>query len=425
MPFQSEVLSIDRVAKMKLLGWMHRKFRQNSGEELKDLGGAAAGPAHVIRVWLAFAKLRSSACVVAGGTCNCLSGRPSLDLDLNRRRLSRYDALKARSLRLRVEAVNDGGDEGADRTVEEFFGGLLAIGTLGVGTEPIEEKREEEDMEDLAASEEVEGKALEAESEEALAAATPAALEAIAEKEAEATTETDLIMVSAELEKVLAAEEEKSGGRMSSARSSHAGAAACPLQGFLFGLPVEAAETALMAEEAAGGSRKEKRASLGELFLMSRIIEEREGTMEGESKLVGVDGQGKLTAEMCLAKKKHRGRKGSDGVHASNGSTVEKKFQKILQLFHKKVHPESSTAIISKKFSKTGRTEKEHYVPGHGGSSDSKVITTSKATNRKQNTSISVFADAPSSASSVSDSSGKSNGEHWIKTDAEYLVLEL
>ncbi|KAG6536057.1 hypothetical protein ZIOFF_001095 [Zingiber officinale] len=362
------------IAVVQLLGWMHRKFRQNGGEELKDSGGAA------------------------GGTCNRHSGRPSLDLDLNRRRFH-YDPLKARSLRLHVEALDDcggggGGGGGEDPIAEEFFEGLLTIGTLGVGTGPIEEKREEEEMEELAVTEQVDGKPL-----QVAVVAIPAALEAIAEKEAEATTETDLIMVSEELEKVLTAEEEKAGGRMSSARSSHAGAAACPLQGFLFGLPVEAAETVLMEAEAAGGSRKERRASLGELFMMSRITEEGEAKFAG-----GDDGEGKLTApEMCLTKKKptkQRGRKGSpvDGANAFNGSTMEKKFQKILQLFHKKVHPESS--IMSKKPSKTARkTEK---------------ISTSKATIRKENSSISNFSNAPSSASS-----GKNNRGHWIKTDAE------
>ncbi|XP_042412777.1 protein LAZY 1-like isoform X1 [Zingiber officinale] len=386
---------------MKLLGWMHRKFRQNGGEELKDSGGAAvAGCGGSI---FGLTDVRSSTCV-AGGTCNRHSGRPSLDLDLNRRRFH-YDPLKARSLRLHVEALDDcggggGGGGGEDPIAEEFFEGLLTIGTLGVGTGPIEEKREEEEMEELAVTEQVDGKPL-----QVAVVAIPAALEAIAEKEAEATTETDLIMVSEELEKVLTAEEEKAGGRMSSARSSHAGAAACPLQGFLFGLPVEAAETVLMEAEAAGGSRKERRASLGELFMMSRITEEGEAKFAG-----GDDGEGKLTApEMCLTKKKptkQRGRKGSpvDGANAFNGSTMEKKFQKILQLFHKKVHPESS--IMSKKPSKTARkTEK---------------ISTSKATIRKENSSISNFSNAPSSASS-----GKNNRGHWIKTDAEYLVLEL
>ncbi|XP_074577758.1 protein LAZY 1-like [Curcuma longa] len=353
---------------------MHRKFRQNGGEELKDLGGAA------------------------GGTCNCLAGRPSLDLDLNRRRYH-YDPLKARSLRLHVEALNDGGGGEEDPIVEELFEGLLTIGTLGVGTGPIEERTEEEEMKELAVIEEVEGKPLLATSEEVAVVAIPAALEAIAEKEAEATTETDLIMVSAELEKVLTAEEEKGGGRMSSARSSHSGAAACPLQGFLFGLPVEAAETVLMEAEAAGGSRRERRASLGELFMMSRIAE------EGEAKFAGGDGEGKLTAEMYLTKKKptkHRGRKGSsDGV---NASTMEKKFQKILQLFHKKVHPEST--IMSKKPLKTGKTEKEN-------SSASKVAT-SKATSRKENSSISNFSNVPSSV----------NRGHWIKTDAECKYID-
>ncbi|CAL9168658.1 unnamed protein product [Musa hybrid cultivar] len=388
---------------MKLLGWMHRKFRQNSGDVLKDYG--------------------------SGGTCNCLSGRPSLGEDLHRRRRSQYEPFKARSLRLEVEELIDGGnDGGGNAAMEELLGGLLTIGTLGSGTGPIEDKEEEEEEEENEAGSEDDEKQLTVSAEEEEVVVTPAALEAIAEKEAESTTETDLLVVSAELEKVLTAEAEKGGGRISSARSSYAGSAACPLQGFLFGSPIEVAETMATAADA----RKERRASLGELFMISRITEEEAGgggTADHVKLTGGHDEDGKSTAEICLMKKKmtkRRGGKGSDGGGPSNGSTVETKFQKILQFFHKKVHPESS--IMSKKPSKTGKNEKKEYAHPVRGSepagTDGCTATSAKVGPcRKEHIPDLNFCDNPPAHAFGGDDSNGSR-EHWIKTDADckYLI---
>ncbi|RWW87281.1 hypothetical protein BHE74_00003902 [Ensete ventricosum] len=259
---------------------------------------------------------------VAGGTCNCLAGRPSLDEDPRRSR-RQYEPFKARSLRLDAEVLfdGDGGSGGGDPAMEVLFGGLLTVGTLGTGSWPIEEKGEEDDA---ATNGEVDEKKLMVLAVEELV--TPAALEAIAEEEAEAT-ERDLTVVGAELEKVLPTEAEKGGGGMSSARSSHSGAAACPLQGLLFGSPIETAS-------AVAGGRKERRASLGELIMMSRIAEGG-GVRAEEAEIAGLDsgrdGERKPTAEMCMMRTKiAKHRNGSDGGGVStNGSTVETKIQKV------------------------------------------------------------------------------------------------
>ncbi|XP_038989301.1 protein LAZY 1 isoform X2 [Phoenix dactylifera] len=369
---------------MKLLGWMHRKLRQNSGDGFKDLPG--------------------------GGTCNCLSGRPSLEEEHNRRR-HQLNAFPSRSLRLpaAVEFVEEGGGGGGGReqAVEDLFGGLLAIGTLGIGTGPIEE-------EETAVEEEEE-------------AATPgfgagATVEAITEKQAEATTETDLMVVSAELEKVLAAETEKAtaaagggGDRLSSARPSHvsAGSSACPLQGFLFGSPIEIAETA-----PAAAGRRERRASLGELFMRSRMAEEGGGKREettaagGGVTAIG-DGDGRSTAGMHLMKKlKRRGSRGLGGG-PGEASAAETPFQKILQIFHRKVHPENSVAA-----KKTARSGKKN-----GGGNDfhgcgGAAIAASKSICRKEGTpNFKSCSNAPPLA--ISGSGSNANREHWIKTDAD------
>ncbi|KAG1331449.1 putative protein LAZY 1 [Cocos nucifera] len=281
--------------------------------------------------------------------------------------------------------------------MEELFGGLLAIGTLGIGAGTIEEEATAEEER----------------------AATPAfgaaaIVEAIAEKQAEATTETDLMVVNAELEKVLAVEAEKAaaaaaaGDRLSSARPSHvsAGSAACPLQGFLFGSPIEIAETM-----PAAGGRKERRASLGELFMRSRMAEEgggkrEEATVAGGAASAAADGEGRSTAGMHLMKKlKRRGSRASGG--GPGETSVETKFQKILQIFHRKVHPENAAAA------------KKPARPGNDSNgSRAAAMTATKGACRKEGITKSKFcSNASSLALGGSDSNG--NREHWIRTDAD------
>ena len=153
----------------------------------------------------------------------------------------------------------------ADETL--LFESLLSIGTLGLV--PIEEE--------ARAAEQAEAEPEIVHIQESAAAA----VEAIAEKaEGEAATEMDLMLVNTELEKVLteAAEREWDGCRLSSARPSHVsgsgrGNEACPLQEYLFGSAVE--------DGVSEKERKEKRASLGELFMIDEVAGAGKGGGEG------------------------------------------------------------------------------------------------------------------------------------------------
>lgn len=282
--------------------------------------------------------------------CNCLSGRPSLEEEHHHRR-QHLDPFPSRSLRLPAEFVENGvsgGGGGGDATTEELFGGLLAIGTLGIGAGPIEEEEEAVVEEEGAATPEFGAAAI---------------VEAIAGKQAEATTETDLMVVTAELEKVLAVEAEKAaaGDRLSSARPSHvsAGSATCPLQGFLFGSPIEIAETT-----PAAGGRKEKRASLGELFMRSRMAEEGGGPKRDEATVAGgaasAAGDG---AGMHLMKKlKSRGSRVSGG--GPGETTAETKLQKVRIVCITTVHLINPCVCAKKK--------KKNSSPILGGSTNSR-----------------------------------------------------
>nr|CAD1820198.1 unnamed protein product [Ananas comosus var. bracteatus] len=249
---------------------MHRKFRHGSG-------GGSSGCGDVFK-GLAAGRGGGGG---GGGSCNCLSGRSSAEE--YRHHLGYGHRHRRPSNALLCIAEDDFYGGGGVSAAEELFGGLLAIGTLGIGPEPIDEGAEYEVDDPFAGT----GAETPRFGPPVATAATAAAaaggmdlvevspeLEKVLAAEAAAATESELMVVSAELEKVLAAEIAEKGGsggdaagrRVSSARTS--GAASCPLQGFLFGSPIEVAETA-----AAEGARRERRASLGELFMRSRISE--------------------------------------------------------------------------------------------------------------------------------------------------------
>ncbi|XP_022891983.1 protein LAZY 1-like [Olea europaea var. sylvestris] len=238
---------------MKLLGWMHRKFRQNNNETLKEFS--------------------------IGNSCTCLTGQPSLD-DINCYPKTNYCGKPFSKLEIDNHVRNSFSGQGAKRVEEEdleeessavlteLFHGFLAIGTLG--TEPV-----------------------------TIDPATPKFsifVDDIAEKETE-VTENELKVINDELEKVLGAEARDescniSSGRnsqVSAGRSSHCstitlsgkpiegaesngnGAIICPLQSYLFGSAIGYPETVPQA-------KNEHRTSLRELFQKTTLEDENSGT---------------------------------------------------------------------------------------------------------------------------------------------------
>ncbi|XP_015894303.1 protein LAZY 1 isoform X2 [Ziziphus jujuba] len=388
---------------MKLLGWMHRKFRQNSNEPLKDF----------------------------------VIGQPSLDdqqyypkpnygskpfkqtqRDQNLRKS--FTGLEA----VRVEEEDY--EEESSAEMSELFHGFLAIGTLG--------------------------------SEQVMAdPSTPTfaiSVENITEKETE-VTENELKLINDELEKVLGAEAKddccnESSGRnshVSTGRSSHGsiitlsgkplegsdnngnGTTVCPLQGYLFGSAIELSETTAVA-------KKEHRTSLGELFQRSKLTEENGGgKSEREEKRPDKEAE---KSAMHLMKKKLKKRilnAASRGSAAAAGGPVdsasaETKLHKILQMFHRKVHPENSK--VAQKSGKAQKNEKQKKIPHEGSGNnigdqvlqDEDIILCPQRALLKQNIRrYKSQSNPPQFMLSSIDSNG--NREHWIKTDAEYLVLEL
>ncbi|XP_047159368.1 protein LAZY 1-like isoform X1 [Vigna umbellata] len=371
---------------MKLLGWMHRKFRQNSSEPFKDL--------------------------VIGNSCNCLSGQPPFDdeqaypkpnLGI---RLAKH-AQKGHNLRnsfAGLEAAR------VDEEYEgEFFPGFLAIGTLG-----------SEQVSDPSTP------------------SFPVSVESITEKEDE-VTENDLKLINDELEKVLGAETKDdvsldssrrtshvstgrsshvSTGRsshVSTGRSSHVsiitlsgkpiegtepngnGAAICPLQGYLFGTAIELSETTAAA-------KKEHRTSLGELFQRSKSAEENfSAKCEKEEKRTEKEldkSAMNLMKEKLKKRMLHAYSKNSTSINGGpiDSASAETKLNKILHMFRKKVHPESSTA--AQKSAKHHKNMKKKKILNDGGYNKNDLV-------------------------HPEDEDSSANREYWIKTDADYLVLEL
>ncbi|KAJ1443101.1 hypothetical protein SESBI_00382 [Sesbania bispinosa] len=364
---------------MKLLGWMHRKFRQNSTEQFKDL--------------------------VIGNPCNCLSGPPSLDDEQNYHKTNLGNKLfkqtqKGQNLRksfagLEATRVDEDYDGEPPASICDLFPGFLAIGTLG--------------------------------SEQVISdPSTPTfaiSVESITEKEDE-VTENDLKLINDELEKVLGAETKDDISNDSSSRNSHVstgrsshvsiitlsgkpiegtetngnGTATCPLQGYLFGTAIELSETTTAA-------KKENRTSLGELFQRSKLAEDTFSVKsEKEDKRTEREAdksamnlmKGKLKKRMF-----HTCSRNSTSISGGpiDSASAETKLNKILHMFRKKVHPESSTA--AQKSARHRKNENKKKIINDGGLIKGDLV-----------------HPDPEEDSSA-------NREHWIKTDADYLVLEL
>ncbi|KAJ9176153.1 hypothetical protein P3X46_011495 [Hevea brasiliensis] len=388
---------------MKLLGWMHRKFRQNSSEPLKDFA----------------------------------IGQPSLDdqqyyskpnYGTRSFKQAQKDHLRKSFAGLEAARIEEEEEEDYEEessaAISELFHGFLAIGTLGsdpINTEP----------------------------------STPTfaiSVENITEKETE-VTENELKLINDELEKVLVAEAREdccndSSGRnsyVSAGRSSQGstitlsgkpmegqetnvnGTTVCPLQGYLFGSAIELSETTTVA-------KKEHRTSLGELFQRAKIAEENSGgKCERDEKRIEKEADKSAVHLMKKMLKKKMLHASSRSSAATAGGTVdtasaETKLHKILHMFHRKVHPESSTS--ARKADKSQKNENKKSTNNGGHNNGSQILLDEDITVLPQRTlskrSIRRYksqSNPPHFTLSSSDSN--ESREYWIKTDADYLVLEL
>ncbi|KAE9618612.1 hypothetical protein Lalb_Chr02g0144551 [Lupinus albus] len=380
---------------MKLLGWMHRKFRQNSNEHFKDL----------------------------------VMGQQTLDDEFNYAKPNfgtkhvkqTHNQRKSFGGSEAARTENDEYEEESSDAMYDLFHGFLTIGTLG----------SEQGVND--------------------ASQTPTFafyVENITEKEDE-VTENELKLINYELEKVLAAETKDdcsnydSSARsslVSNARSSYGstitlsgkplegannesnvnGSAICPLQGYLFGSGVELSETKMVA-------KKENRTSLGELFQRSKLEEENFGVKceKGERRTE----REAYKSAMQLVKKKLK----IGILHTVDPASAEKKLHKIIHMFNKKVHPENS--IGAQKCDKQQKNEKKKKkIMNDGGNRKSDVVHPEEDIILYPNGSLGKenMEDYKSQSNSLhfrlsgeENSYENQNKEHWIKTDADYLVLEL
>ncbi|XP_062110773.1 protein LAZY 1-like [Humulus lupulus] len=387
---------------MKLLCWMHRKFRQNTNEALKAL----------------------------------VIGQSSLDDQQQYYTKSNYGARpfkqsqRDNNLRKSFTGLEeeDYYEEESSAAISELFHGFLAIGTLGsdqMMTDP----------------------------------ATPTfaiSVDNITEKETE-VTENELKLINDELEKVLGAEAPDDGFNDSSGRNSHVsngrsshgsiitlsgkpedgnGTTVCPLQGYLFGSAIELSETTTTA-----AAKKEHRTSLGELFQKSKITEENNGGGKSEREEKRSEKEAdksamnlmkkKLKKKMLHASSRNSGAgPGSSGGPVDSSAPTETKLHKILHMFHRKVHPETSAAThkTCKVPKNENRKKTTHVGTGNCGGQilpdEDITLCPQRALFLKQK--IRRYrsqSNPPQFTYGSMDSMG--NREQWIKTDADYLVLEL
>ncbi|KAG7985955.1 hypothetical protein I3843_03G054200 [Carya illinoinensis] len=389
---------------MALLDWMHHKFRNSSIEPIKDF----------------------------------IIAQPSLDDQDTHMKPSFGSTYGPRSFNqakhecekyfsdTEAKREEDKVQEETSAVICELFHGFLTIGTLNL--EPIINEP-----------------------------ATPTfamPLESITESKTE-LTDNDLKLINYELEKFLEAETKEECGDVSSGRNSHASTITlsgklmdeaetecyekilvCPLQGYLFGSSIELPETRKEV--------KKEKTSLEELFLRTKMTNEKD-----TEKIEG----GNMQAMKAQKSAMHHVKKMLKKLHASSRNSVpsnsgdaaesistKKILRKVgfseleysenpwvIRMFHKKIHPETTIAARDFADSHTNKVNnapnrcynnKEHMYPGADNNgfftlgSMSKMGIPCHKSNLKP----------PQDRLHGSNLSAK---EHWIKTDAEYLVLEL
>ncbi|XP_026383320.1 protein LAZY 1-like [Papaver somniferum] len=172
-----------------------------------------------------------------------------------------------------------------------------------------------------------------------------------------------------------------------------------PLQGY-FDLPTECTIVA----------RKNPRPSLGELFQKNRLEKENYSKENYHTKYSA--GVSDMSIKKFLKWLMLRSGTPADPVSAEN------RLQKALQIFSRKVHPECSTVPQNSQMSRKNENNTGITLSYNKNAARSMV-----------DEEISSFPprshQTQKRGTMTKDSTLYANGEYWIKTDAEYLVLEL
>ncbi|TYI60267.1 hypothetical protein E1A91_D10G092700v1 [Gossypium mustelinum] len=410
---------------MKFLGWMQHKFQQSNIEPFKDF-----------RI---------------GNYCTCLSAYSSFNEQGSHPKYTTQRKQESEnSTDFKAGEVDNFGDE----TSTDF----LTIGTL--------------------ASEWAIG--------EPVTPRFTMFLENITEEKTE-VTENDLKVINDELEKFLGPEAEEHGSHESSGRNSLVSAIAlngeptqevsaeeygkaiiCPLQGYLFGSSIELPETRFQV--------KKEKATLAELFYGTKIAEESTmekcGKEEMQTKQTSKtsqtfhqedsenascffkdllsSGAGFSNNFISTLKEEDLNNEKSNGASLPSENTYfvalilvkkstiikEYKEQKcglqVTRLFHRKIHPESS--IAERELKAQHKNEMNNTPYNDGDSTDGEQMHqvevknwfSQGSTSRAGTQNYKSFSVMPQPQYGITGcTAASSNGAHWIKTEADYLVLEL
>ncbi|KAM7280626.1 hypothetical protein ACFE04_007760 [Oxalis oulophora] len=346
---------------MTLLGWMHRKLKHSSIEPIRDVTkGTYLSAQSPVEDWSCF------------GSRNGFEPKhPDQEY-------------KNSVTKTSVKEMEDN----ISALEYEIFHGFLAIGTLGfepILTEPV----------------------------------TPEILTSsgnIGQGDIE-VTENELKLINDKLEKFLEAEAEEKGQNESSARTSYISIvtlnekpldgdknelceklAVHPLQGYLYGSSVDLSETTVEKEKG----------SLPELFQRIKL---EDGFTEKSQKNMEVNQPHKF-AKHSIKKffKKLCACSGSPALSTDTDlSSQKKKLRKVMQMFHRKVHPESSIA------EKELYTTNIEYTTNVHSDGDDKWSPRGSKENAWDKFCESL--ELHKSEHSGYNSSG--NREHWINSDAD------
>ncbi|KAF8013106.1 hypothetical protein BT93_I1087 [Corymbia citriodora subsp. variegata] len=258
-------------------------------------------------------------------------------------------------------------------------------------------------------------------------------------KEAVEVTEDDLKLINNELEKFLEAESQEEGHKGSSRNSyvstitldspqmeavedeGPADTVIFPLQGYLFGSSVELPETKI--------EMKKQKASLLQLFQETRKTggdcskkSEIGATLVEPTHKSSKHIMKKFLKKLCAAS---RPQSFSTEGDAAASSLPKKKFHKVLKMFHRKIHPENATATAEMDKYKVHKSKKAFNDDNSSHKNligqDKANISSARGLMSTEGEKASIKLQPPEIARGTSDDCR----EHWIKTDADYLVLEL